>query len=324
MIYNLKTIRKQVLGLGLSEGGVKMKGNGPKGEVQKHLEVRSKTAIYGYNVAVEYGHGEDLLTIAASISEEFAGFFYEGIGMGLFMLDRLSLFNKNRFLEFSQGPGKDYESIMYVGAGLITGFLHLPFQKFLDKANPFRGPAMIDGIGFHYAFFKTSKTLSKFFVPKKVKENPFYLERFDNGLGRALWFLFAGDIVKISEAIAKFPAARRASLWYGIGFVVTYARGLEDPQKIRLLKSMAGNNDIDLAQGALVGAHAKQNHTTHAKADTTLEQILIGKDPLDCHELAKGIINELPETKPSNTSQKHPWLIFKENIRNELVGETFA
>jgi len=317
MIYNLKTIRKQILGLGLSEAGTKQKG--PKSEARKHLELRSKTALHGYNVAVEYGLCDDLEVIAASIKGEYTGFFYEGIGMGLFMLDRTSLFKKNRFMEFSQGPGKEYQSVMYVGAGLISGFLHLPIKKTLEKADPAKGTAIVDGVGFHYAFFKTKKCLDQQFVPKYIKENAFLSDRFDNGIGRALWFLFATEVPQMAAAIDKFPANRKGPVWYGLGFAAAYARGMNNPEEITRLKLAAGEYLQDLAEGIYVGTYMKQRHLNHQTESTALEEIIVGKKPEECDSEILEIMNTLPEAKKNTFNETHPWSIFRKKIRMGLL-----
>ena len=318
MIYNLQTIRKQVLGLGLSEVGFKARGFALGYDAQTRLELVAKTVVSGYNAAVEYGLNKDLETTTASVRNELVGFFNEGIGMGLYALDLFSL-TRNRFWKFIQGPGSKHEYMSYIGAGLASGVFNLSFKKFLDKASPTSGCLILDGIGFYYAYFKTTKTVHQFWVPAAIRKDAFYLERYDNGIGRALWFYCSGDAKKIAQTVAAFPEERQPHVWSGVGLAATYAGGVSK-DKIRLLKKLAGSHAIMLAQGSLLAVHTRHTAGNPHEDDATV-RILVGKAGIEAHHFAVEAIEALHNRR--YIDGKHSFQVFLENIRKWIHAEVY-
>lgn len=319
MIYNLQSIRKQILGLGLSEVGFKARGFAQGYDAQERLELVAKTVVSGYNAAVEYGLNKDLQTATASVKNELVGFFNEGIGMGLYALDLFSLRSKNRFWEFVKGPGSKHEYMSYIGAGLASGVFGLPFKKFLDKASPTSGCLILDGIGFYYAYFKTNKTVHNFYVPASVRNDAFYLERYDNGIGRALWFYNSGDPKKIAQTVAAFPEERQPHVWSGVGLAATYAGGVSK-DKIRLLKRLSGPHSIMLAQGSLLAVHTRYTAGNPHEDDSTV-RILVGKPAEEAHLFAVEAIEALRNRR--YIDGKHSFQVFLENIRKWIHAEVY-
>lgn len=311
MIYNLKTVRKQIFGLPLSEANFKVRGFKEGTEAQPRLELVAKTVVNGYNVAVENGLNDDLKAITKTLDKELVGFFNEGVGMGLYTLDLFSLTNKKRFWDFIKGTGSKHEYMAYIGAGLACGVFKRPFEKFMDKACPMSGCLVLDGIGFYYAMFKTKRTLDRKFVPKIVQNNSFYQERYDNGIGRAVWFYAAGEPERIAHTIQGFRPERRGAIWSGIGLAATYAGGVNH-DKLLFLKELADEHEIMLAQGSFLATHTR-HRAGNPHLDDQTEKILIGKRGLECHNFANQIRQTLEgkrivEGKPS-------FQVFLETVR---------
>ena len=317
MIYNLKAIRKQVLGLSLSEVSFQTRGFGEVNEARQRLELVAKTVVQGYNDAVEHGAGKDLEIQSLLIRDELSGFYNEGLGMGLYALDYFSIRKKDKFWEFVNGHGHRHEYMAYIGAGLAAGVFGLPFKWFLEKADPTSGCLMLDGIGFYHAYFKTKKTISRFYIPESIANDAFYLERFDNGVGRALWFYNSGDPVKIARTISGFLEQRRAALWSGVGLAATYAGGVST-EKIKLLKRLSGEYSTLLAQGAVLATHTRQRAQNPRPSDST-ERILVGKTALECHAFAMEAKAALRGRRFING--KHSFQVFLEDIRHWILTQ---
>ncbi len=312
MIYNLKAIRKQFLGLPLSEGDFERRGFDKGNDAQHRLEDVGKTVMMGYNTAIETGLHDDLKTITGTIQSEKVGFFHEGLAMGLYTLDIFSLFKRDRFWKFVKNQAKHHEYMSYIGAGLAIGVFNRPFESFIKKACPMCGCLVVDGIGFYHAFFKTKKTLIKYKVPLKVEENRFYLERFDNGVGRAIWFYNSGKPLDIAKTVKGFPADRRGNIWSGIGLAATYAGGVSDT-KIRLLQKMAGEHVLMLGQGSFLAAHTRQR-AGNPKIDESTVEILTGDNSMNCDELANEIMEVLDKRR--YIDNKHSFQVFLEHVRD--------
>lgn len=311
MIYNLKAIRKQFLGLPLSEADFKVRKFEEGHDAQERLELVAKTVVQGYNTAVEHGLGPDLMAIATSIDKELQGFFNEGIGMGLHALDTFSFSKKKQFWSFIEGEGNHHEYMSYIGAGLTCAVFKKPFKKLLDKGSVTSWLAL-DGIGFYYAMFKTPKVLADVYVPKKIKADAFYLDRFDNGVGRALWFYASGEPQKIADTIKQFPESRRGPIWSGVGLAATYAGGVTE-EKLRKLRALSGEHCLQLGQGSILAIHTRftaGNPSTYNKMATA---VLVGSTAEECEKIASAYKAKLEEKKYIDGVPS--FKIFLQNVR---------
>ncbi len=313
MIYNFNTLRKQILGMSLSEGDFSKRGFDQGGKAQKRLEDIGKTVMFGYNSAVENNRGNDLQSITNTIKKEKVGFFNEGVGMGLYTLDIFSLTHKKHFWNFVKEEGEDHEYMAYIGAGLSIGVFNQNFEKFLRKACPMCGCLVLDGIGFYNAFFNLKKTLKRHKVPKSIEKNRFYLERFDNGVGRAIWFYNSGNPEAIAQTIHSFPSDRRGDIWSGIGLAAAYAGGVKESEIFKL-KELSGNYAIMLGQGAFLAAHTRYRAGNPTKDESTIE-ILVGESAKSCDELANEVILQLDKTN-RYINDKPSFQVFLEYVQD--------
>ena len=253
----IKYFRKMLFALPLSEANFEIRNFQAGEPAQQRLEVVAKTVVTGYNTALETGLSSDLTVNTLFIRDELVGFFNEGIGMGLYTLDLFSFFNKNRFWEFIKGEGKNHEYMSYIGAGIACGvFFNRPFAGFLKKASHTSGLLILNGLGFYNAYFKPTKTIYSLFIPKSVKKDLFYVECYDNGIGRGLWFFNGGNPEKIEKTISLFPRERRSGIWAGVGLAATYAGGVSNT-KIFLLKTLAGEFSHMLGEGSVLASHTR-------------------------------------------------------------------
>lgn len=288
----LKIIRKFILGLPLSEAEFKIRGFETGLPAQDRLELVAKTVVNAYNISLEYGLSKSLSIAIAQVSNELSGFFHEGVAMGLFTLDLCSIGNKSRLYQFIEGEGKNHAYMSYIGAGIATAiFRNNSFEYFTTKANSEGESLFLNGIGFYNAYFKPKKTLKEMFIPRSFAgKESYFLEGYDNGIGRAVWFYNSGEPTKISETLNAFPEARRGAIWAGIGLAATYAGGVSEA-KIRLLKKLAGKYAYRLGEGSFLATHTRRLAGNPHPNDTT-ERILTGRSSVECHEFATEIIEK--------------------------------
>ena len=282
MIYTLGPIRKQILGLGLHEATFAARGFDTDTPARGRLEEVAKTVIYGYNAALEITGGEeDIVALTNRTKPELQGFLSEGLAMGLFARGRFSLGNSLAFWNFARRNGGQHEYMSYVGAGLAVGVFGSSYRKFIERACPLCGSLVLDGIGFYYAMFKTKRGIHQQYVPASIARDRFYQGRYDNGLGRAVWFYAGGDPGKVAATIAAFPAERQADIWSGIGLACTYAGGVSEEQ-IWQLAELSGQYRAYLGQGCFLAAHTR-HRAGNPREDSSTELILTGHDSAACH-----------------------------------------
>jgi enediyne biosynthesis protein E3 len=286
----LKVIRKLILGLPITEAEFKIRGFEVGFPAQERLELVAKTVVNGYNVALENGLSKNLSVNITQVTNELVGFFHEGVAMGLYTLDLFSISNKNRLDEFINGVGKQHAYMSYIGAGIASAiFRNNSFESFASKANSEGESLFLNGVGFYNAYFKPQKTLINMFVPRSVMNNkPYFLEGYDNGIGRAVWFYNSGEPLKIAETVSRFPEKRKGAVWAGIGLAATYAGGVSK-EKIYQLKELAGVHAYRLGEGSFLATHTRQMAGNPHQEDST-ERILTGRSSIECHEFAEELI----------------------------------
>jgi hypothetical protein len=308
----LNIFRKLIFGLPLTEAEFEVRGFSKEEAAQERLENVAKVVVTGYNTALEFGYSKELFMNIKTVKTELNGFYNEGVGMGLYTLDLFSIFNQNRFWNFIKNEGKNHEYMSYIGAGIACGVFKRPFKKFLEKASPTSGLLILNGIGFYYGYFKPKKTLKNLYVPKSVIGDSFYLECYDNGIGRALWFVNGGNPDKIKKTITEFPLSRHAAIWSGVGLAATYAGGVSQ-EVILQLKKLAGEHYIRLAEGSILATHTRDLAGNPHIENTTLF-IFSRKTKEECNDFTKEALVRLNNQKFING--EHSLNVFFKDIRN--------
>lgn len=312
MMEKLKIIRKAAFSLPLKEANFSVRKFEIGEEGQKRLELVAKAVVAGYNTSLETGFSDDLMIHQEMVRKELQGFFSEGIGMGLYTLDLFSLSKKDRFWSFVETKGIGHTYMAYIGAGIACGvFNSRPISKFTQRASPTSGLLIINGIGFYYAYFKPKKAVDDLFIPTDLKLDNFYVECYDNGMGRAFWFINGGNPEKISNMINKFSEDRHGAIWAGIGLAATYAGGVAK-HKIEQLKELAGKYASRLGEGSVLATHTRDIAGNPHDTDLT-EIMLTGKSAIECREFAEKAKAQLENQRTING--KHSLKVFLENIR---------
>jgi hypothetical protein len=272
--------------------------------------------IHHYNIAVEEGCGDNLSQHLGFVSNELCGFAHEGAAMGLFAIDALAPFTRGNFNRFIEGPGKNHLYMSFIGAGLALGALHLPYERAMRRYTHFSRTLIMDGYGFFHGYFRTEPTVRGTRIPAKVLANPVYRERFDAGLGRALWFVEGGDPEKLARTISVFPVERRAQLWAGVGLACTYAGGVSREWILRLLE-LGNGCELDLAMGSLLACHARHRAENPAPHNDLAARILSGLSSEQLHQIAEDKLRDIDETSET-TRGEDTWKVWIGMIRGSL------
>ena len=82
------------------------------------------------------------------------------------------------------------------------------------------------------------------------------MRAYDQGVGRALWFITGGAGTAAAGLISGFPAWRRSDLWSGLGLAMAYAGPL-NAGEIEQASRRAGNHEFSFAQGIAFACEAR-------------------------------------------------------------------
>src|SRR5205823_3270933 len=117
----------------------------------------------------------------------------------------------------------------------------------------------VDGYGFDRAYFDTRRWVDELTEPEPYPwaDRPDYFPRaFDQGVGRALWFINGGDPRAVAAAVQRFPERRRPDLWSGVGLAATFAGG-SDRTGLAELRRASGPHHAELALGVVFAVKAR-------------------------------------------------------------------
>jgi hypothetical protein len=215
------------------------------------FEPVARNLVGGFQLALDDCRFEVLVPRLNAIDVEWRGIAYEGVGMGLMLLDSLGPWKK-RLKAFIDGPGAAYDWLLYIGAGLVLPRVPRRPDGFLVQLDPFLRWFVMDGYGFYEGFFSAHRSIDAQVIPDRI--TGYGRRAFDHGLGRSIWFSTGANVERIVATISAFPEARQADLWGGIGLACAYAAGVVDREAIKNLHRAAGPYGAQMAAGAAVAA----------------------------------------------------------------------
>jgi enediyne biosynthesis protein E3 len=261
MARSWRVLRSRLLSPSRSEVSFAKRGFAPgEPEAVRRLEKSATHFVMGFEEAMAAKNVADTGRRLDGLTRPLQGFAYEGAAMALTILDAVDPVRHGRLPAFLAGPGEPHEYMAVVGNGWALARLPKWRWRTVLPADPLLRWLALDGYGFHEAFFHTERYVYRrepWQVPPQWPGPAAYAARvFDQGVGRAMWFVCAADVERLSDAVLGFPAARQPDLWAGIGLAATYAGG-GDPDKLELLRLHAGQDVLSLCQGSAFAAKAR-------------------------------------------------------------------
>lgn len=240
-------------------------------DAQAHLTRIGRTFIEGYNAAwtsTEPGLAERL----GAVDRPLRGFAFEGAATALMLGDTLLPWCRARWSRFAAGPADPYLYLAIVGAGWAFARTRRLRPRFA-RLDPLLRWLVYDGRGFNDAYFAPHRTIGAQRRARGVAAAAAAI--YDQGVGRALWFVACADPGTIAAEIARFAPERRADLWAGIGLAASYAGGA-GPEALRALRRRAAGFEPHLAQGAAFAAKAHLRAQTGGLACAAAVRVLCG------------------------------------------------
>ncbi|WP_037908736.1 DUF1702 family protein [Actinacidiphila yeochonensis] len=285
-------LRRRVLTPGISNTLLSVRGFHEKTpESREMLETVGAMFLTGYGHAAEAGSSEEARERLEQIPERFRGFAYEGAAMGFAVRDGLPLGGRGHTAAFVDGPARHHSYMAYVGVGWAMARLPRFRWRTLYAPDPLLRWLVLDGYGFHQAYFRTEQYVHRQFqepeFPWPADGPLWYAQRaIDQGIGRALWFVAGTDPERAADLVDAFPASRRSDLYSGVGLAATYAGGA-DADELKALLVRSGEYRSDLAQGAVFAATAREEAGLLVPHNRLATEVLLGTTPEAVAELSR-------------------------------------
>ncbi len=281
-------------------------------ETTARLESIPQTVIIGFEWGIDCKTTWELERRLAVVEPELRGFAYEGATMAWTVLDVMPG-RGGRTEELLRGPGLPHLFLAYIGIGFAMA--RLPRRLWPRVVPDLEGvrfhPTIswlaVDGYGFDRAYFDVERWVHRQELPAPYpwQGRPDYFRRaFDQGVGRALWFIHGADVEAVQDAVARFATGRRPDLWSGVGLAATFAGGA-GPQELAWLRAKAGEHHAQVALGAVLAVKAQDAAgvvTPHAVAAL---DALADLAPADAVELAD--TSSVPSGEPGAVPEYELW-----------------
>src|SRR5580704_12240848 len=287
-----RKMRRVLLGISPAEVGFSQRGFRARAEpVRIRLERAGAMFLAGYHAALEQDSLGDLEQELNCVEEDWRGFAFEGAAMGLALLDALTPWGGSRTSRFLDGPASAHIYMAHVGVGWVWARVPLGRQRLRARLDPLLQWLAFDSWGFHDGFFHWRNYAGG--KPPPAKLNGYETRAFNQGLGRAWWFVKGGNPEWIAEVIAPFPPLTQADMWSGVGLAATYA-GMLDADGLMDLRSRAGSFAVPLAQGAAFAAKARERAGNLTEYTSLAVQSLCGISTVEATRLCDQMLENLP------------------------------
>jgi hypothetical protein len=266
------------------------------------------TVISGFRATLEDDRFGPLVARLNEVEEDWRGFAYEGVGLGLTVFDYILPWRKH-LQAFVAGPGSPYIIPIYIGAGLAFGRLGgRRIEWFVGRlAHPVFRWMVVDGYGFYLGFFARQRFLVERREPGHLSGYAPHV--FDQGMGRSIWFACAEDVARVSALIATFPRRRQADLWAGAAFACAYAGSPLAREGLEHLCVAAGPYRSQLAVAGTLAAKRRHGFG-HLTAHTELAcQVFCGLSGAQAASVANEALVGIPAAADAS-----PYQIWRQRI----------
>jgi enediyne biosynthesis protein E3 len=204
--------------------------------IPKKIELVFTTFHEAQSIA-ENASFEELFEKLHSYEPEFRSVAFEAASMSILSSDLKKNGNSpsDQWNNFFAAHKSLHKSQLLTGFGWALALHEKNPSDFLDQFDPLISMRILDGYGYYHGLLRSRRSVQNIQIPNYITED--LLFAFDQGLGRALWYLSKGDLEKLMTMLEKFPAQRKENLWRGIGTASAYVGGIDSGiyQELNLL-----------------------------------------------------------------------------------------
>jgi hypothetical protein len=295
------------------------------------LEAIPQAVICGLEWGLETSKQWELERRLEMVQAELRGFAYEGAAMATTIRDVMAGGRGRRTRELLLGPGHQHIFLAYIGIGFAMSRIPKALWRHVlpdlhdSPYHPIMSWLAVDGYGFDRAYFDTERWIVTQRVPAHYpwQDAPAYFPRaFDQGAGRALWFIHGGRPDSVAEAVGRFAKSRQSDLWSGVGVAATYAGG---PYGIAGLRAAAGEHWSELALGSIFAAKARSHAghmPTHCESAVNELAGVTGKAAVVIADNTKPRARDTSDM--SSQTDTPDYELWRQKIRSRLVANELA
>jgi hypothetical protein len=147
--------------------------------------------------------------------------------------------------------GKVHSFHVDIGLGWAYAKKEVLPDRNLELLHPLMRWMVFDGMGYYNGLFRGRRTIKHHLVPDGIEGED--LKGYDQGLGRRLWYMANGEVIKVTSSIQTFPSSRHQDLWRGVGIACGYVGGNAEGD-LELLLHASGDSRKNLCTGIALAA----------------------------------------------------------------------
>jgi hypothetical protein len=229
----------------------------PNTDLPKKIEQIISTFQSAQAITENTGY-EDLFEKLSSFEPEFRSVAFEAASMSI--LSSYLKSNSSNQLEqwknFYSTHQSIHKSTLLTGFGWALAVHERNPADFFDQFDPLVAMRILDGYGYYHGLMRSRRSIHNLEIPEYITKDLLFV--FDQGLGRALWYLSKGDLEKLMALIQKFPDERKLNLWRGIGTASAYVGGV-DVSIYKELNQLAANNSKQFIVGVFFAIRTRMH-----------------------------------------------------------------
>lgn len=180
-----------------------------------------------------------------------------------------------------------------LGLGLGHAFSNMKLAPDItpELSESYVGWLAMDAYGMHEGYFRWFDSIQKMREP--VELPAIAREAFDQGLGRAIYFISGGHAQTIVDLVNRFPLARRFSLWRGIGLMTGFW-GIDDEAQIKRLLKLSGVGRPHFQQGITWAVSMRYDMNEVEDFTKAAAETGCGASVLEIASLAQELMQKVP------------------------------
>jgi enediyne biosynthesis protein E3 len=255
------------------------------------LEAIGRVFVNGYNVSLTARDVGPILQYVNSIPVGERGFAAEGAAMGAAIGDALPM-AKPMLPACIAAFNSEFGYLTHVGAGWALARVPWRRSRILGALDPLLRWLAIDGLGFHDTYFYHRSILAGW----RRERSGYSAQAYDQGVGRALWFVSGGSAFEAARLISTVASDRQNELWSGLGLAMAYAGPAADQDFVSARKA-AGASAAFYAQGVAFACEAR-TLAGHVPRHTDAAATSVwGLDAGEVAELVRDMRDRLPKVE---------------------------
>ncbi|QFT32208.1 hypothetical protein FIV00_17085 [Labrenzia sp. THAF82] len=279
----------------------------------KQLEAITSTFVRGYNLMFDRGAVVNLTTAFRDTPAERRGFLVEGAAMGACIRDGLSL-RRSHLDSLYREYGGEFQYLIQVGTGWALARMPWLGGHIKRRLPLFHFSLTLDGQGFHDTFFHPERLTDGDLRETRGKA----LKAYDQGIGRALWFVSLCRVDQVSDIVSGFSGDRHNDLLSGLGLALTYT-GVASPADCSRLLDRFPEHRGAIAQGAAFAATA---HVEAATGNEDSERVCAALAGLPAQACAEIVTRQRPAASPATKANGlHLYEAWRRSVQQTLISQ---